>query len=376
MTERGVASAKLTLTSAEVQRLLEDKTSDSRADITNKIAASYSGEALNEPEKQIAEQIFRLLVRDTEIKVRASLAENLKSSTQIPRDIVMSMAQDVAEVSLPILQYSEVLNDEDLLDIIRTSAENNKYVAIAKRNKVSETISDSLVQKGNEEVVGSLLNNIGAVLTESVFANIIERHKENPNLLEAMTSHPQLPVGVVEKLVTLVSSNIAETLKQKYHLPSEQIHKEVEKTRESETLGLVRAARSHTDVDKLISQLQTSDRLNPSMILSALCQGNFDFFESSLAKLSNIPVENARTLIADRGDLGFRAIYNKSGLPDTLFPPVKLLLKIVRELDTEGENNSSARYSNRIVERILQYSEESPVENLSYIIALVRRVAQ
>lgn len=376
MTLANNCSAKIILSMSEVASLLEDKTSDSRTDITSKIANFYSGEVLNDSEKQIAEQIFRLLVRDTEIKVRASLAENLKSSTQIPRDIVMSMAQDVAEVSLPILQYSEVLNDDDLLEIIRNSVENDKYVAIANRNNVSEIISNNLVQNGNDKVIGSLLNNVGAVLTESIFSNIIEHHKENPNLMEAMTNHPKLPVTVVEKLVTLVSSNIAETLKNKYQFPSEEINKEVEKTRESETLGLVRAARSHSDVDKLISQLQSKDKLSPSMILSALCQGNFDFFESSLAKLSNIPVENARTLIADRGELGFRAIYNKSGLPDSMFPAVKLLLRIVRELDTDGENNSSSRYSNRIVERILQYSEENHVENLSYIIALVRRVAQ
>jgi len=373
---QGSAKQKLSLTSAEVKRLLEDKTSDSRADITNKIAASYSGEVLNDSEKKIAEQIFRLLVRDTEIKIRSSLAENLKSSTIIPRDIIMSMAQDVAEVSLPILKYSEVLNDDDLLDIIRSSGENAKYTAIAQRSNVSEVVSDTLVEKGDDMVVGELLNNNGAKITENLFSNIIERHKENSDVMAAMTSRSQLPISVVEKLVSVVTSNIADTLKQKYQITSTHIQKEVEKTRENETLDLVRAARSHNDVDKLIGQLQTNDKLSPSMILSALCQGNFDFFESSLAKLSNIPVENARTLIADRGELGFRAIYNKSGLPDTMFPAVKLLLKIVRELDAEGENNSSARYSNRIVERILQYSEESPVDNLSYIIALVRRVAQ
>jgi hypothetical protein len=94
------------------------------------------------------------------------------------------------------------------------------------------------------------------------------------------------------------------------------------------------------------------------------------------ANNSGIPVENARTLIADRGELGFRAIYNKSGLPEAMFPAVKLLLKIVRELDAEGAQNGSSRYANSVVERILHYSEENPVENLSYIIALVRRVAQ
>jgi uncharacterized protein (DUF2336 family) len=370
------ATSQITLTESDVRRLLEDKSADSRAEISSKIAGSYSNEALSPNDCQIAEQIFRLLLNDTEVKVRASLANSLKESTLIPRDIVLSMANDINEVSLPILEFSQVLNDSDLLDIIHSTQENAQYMAISRRSKVSEEISDSLVNKGDDDVVESLLNNKGALISENGFTNIINIHKENPTLMEAVTARPHLPISTVEKLVNVVSSSIADSLKQKYKLPSEYIQKEVEKSRESETLYLLRSARSHEEVSKLIAHLRDANRLTPSIILSALCQGNFDFFESSLAALSNIQVENARTLIADRGELGFRAIYNKSGLPDAMFPAVKLLLKIVRELDNEGEHAGSPRYSNRIVERILQYSEETPVENLSYIIALVRRVAQ
>ena len=370
------ANTQITLTEDEVRRLLEDKSSESRAEISGRIASSYSNALLDENERQIAEQIFRLLVRDTEINVRSSLAQNLKESTLIPRDIVMSMVNDVNEVSLPMLEYSQILSDSDLLDILHATQESSRYLAISRRNNVSEVVSGTLVGKGDDEVVSSLLNNKGSFISDDVFTKIIDTYKENSSLMESMTNRTRLPISAVEKLVNIVSSNIGDSLKKKYKLPDESIQKEVEKNRESETLNLVRSARSHDDVGNLINHLRDADRLTPSMILSALCQGNFDFFESSLALLSNIQVENARKLIADRGELGFRAIYNKSGLPDTMFPAVKLLLKIVRELDTEGEQGGSSHYSNRIVERILQYSEENPVENISYIIALVRRVAQ
>ena len=371
-----VAKSSLTLTEADVKHLLEDTSAQGRADISGKIAATYAGAVLDTKERQIAEQIFRLLIRDTEVKVRATLAGHIKESTQIPRDIVMSMASDVAEVSSPILEYSEVLSDQDLLDIIHSTEDISRYVAISKRKTVSESVTDSLVHKGNDEVVGTLLNNTGANISDIVFDRIVDEYKENESLMQAVTSRPQLPPATVEKMMSVVSEGIADTLKKKYKVAGEQIQKEVDKSRETETLNLVRAAKSHDDVEKLITQMQDSDRLTPSMILSALCQGNFDFFESSLAKLSSIPVENARTLIADRGELGFRAIYNKSGLPDAMFPAVKLLLKIVREMDAEGNKATGASYANRIVERILHYSEENPIENLSYIIALVRRVAQ
>ncbi len=367
---------QIVLTSEEVRQLIEDKSADSRAEISGRIASAYSGASLKQSERILAEQIFRLLMRDTEVKVRSSLAQNLKESTLIPRDIVMSMVSDVNEVSLPILECSQVLTDADLLDVIYASQENEKFLAISKRGSVSEVVSGALVNKGNDEVAHSLITNDGAFISDDILTQIVDTYKESQAMLESVTSRARLPISVVEKLVNIVSDNISDSLKKKYKLPDEAIRKEVEKNRESETLNLVRAARSHEDVGALVSHLRDANRLTPSMILSSLCQGNFDFFESSLALLSNIKVENARKLIADRGELGFRAIYNKSGLPDTMFPAVKLLLRIVRELDGDGINNNSPYYSNRIVERILQYSEEDPVENISYIIALVRRVAQ
>ncbi len=372
-------SEALTLSPEDVTRLLTDTGSGARVDMTHKIGGAYNdnGETkLGSREILVAEQIFRLLLRDTEVAVRSSLAQYVKDSPTIPHDIVAKMAQDVEEVALPILQFSEVLTDDDLVDLINAKDEVSRYLAISRRRIVSDRVSDNLIAKGNDEVVNVLVNNSGAIISEGGFTRIIENYGDDETLMKAVTERSYLPVATVEKLIRVVSSSLAETLKEKYKEPASGIQQEVEKTRENETLHLIKHTKSEADIEKLIAQLQASDKLSPSIILSSLCQGDFAFFETSLAHLSNIPVGNARKLITDRGELGFRAIYNKSGLPEAMFPAVKLLLKIVRELDAEGEKKGGTRYANRIVERILQYSEGTEMENLSYIIALVRRIAQ
>ena len=375
-TEPSQKSTSLALTADDVSRLLANNSPTVIIDIADKIGDAYSHTAMKPNDSQATEQIFRLLMRDAEVRVRATLAEHVKSSTTLPRDIAMSMARDVEEVALPMLEFSEVFNDKDLLDLVSSSQENSKFVAIAKRDHVSTIVSDRLISKGNDEVASALVNNNGADLSEKGLEKIVTSFPKNDSLMEALSNRPQLPSTITEKLISAVSSTLSLKLKEKYKLPEANIEQEVEKTRESETLKLVSITHSQEDVTKLVNQLMTFQRLTPSIILSSLCQGNFCFFETSLARLSNIPVSNARTLISDRGDLGFRAIYNKSGLPDTLFPAVKLLLRVVRELDAEDHKPGSAQYTNRIVERILQYSEKENIENLSYIIALVRRNAQ
>ena len=375
-TELSARSSNLALSENEVQALLEDKTPVTLISLTDKIATAYSGQALKSTDTQATEQIFRLLMRDTELRVRVSLAEHVKNSRQLPRDIALTMARDVEEVALPILQHSEVLSDTDLIELINNTDEITRYMAVSKREQVSNVVSGMLLSKGNDEVAQSLVTNKGAEISNDGLEKIVELFPHNEGLMKAVTNRPHVPAAVLEKMINKVSNSLAETLKEKYKKPSKEIDAEVEKTREKETLKLVGMSRTQEEVDKLVDQLQSFNRLTPSIILSALCQGNFCFFETSLARLSNIPIPNARSLINDRGDLGFRALYNKSGLSDTMFPAVRVLLKTVRDLDGIAEKIGPVRYANKVVEKLLKHSQADPVDNLSYIIALVRQVAQ
>ena len=126
------------LTSDAVNRLLADTTVEARADTAADIAAAY-GEGLNDGERQVAEEIFRLMMQDAEVRVRQALSESLKDNPIVPRDVALTLAADVADVALPILEYSSVLNDDDLVEIIRSqSADHQK--AIAQRATVSEPV--------------------------------------------------------------------------------------------------------------------------------------------------------------------------------------------------------------------------------------------
>ncbi len=354
--------------------MLEDGSSQTRVDITDKIAGAYGTSSLHERELKVAEQIFRLLLQDTEVRVRASLAQHIKSSKVIPRDIVMVLARDVEQVSLPVLEYSEVLTENDLLELVESTKQLSRHLAVSRRREVSQLVTGALLRAGNDQVTATLVGNNGADISEQELAIIIDRNRDNEGMMEALGGRPRLPMATIEKLVSVVSGTLAEQLKERHKAVfSEVIVEETENTREKETLQLARNVEDDGEMDRLVAQMHTNDRLSPSMILSSLCQGNFAFFEASLARLSNIPIANARTLLNDQGDLGFRGLYNKSGLPETMLPAVRLLLRVVRELAAQGEKPGKARYANRVVERILQYSEDQPIENLSYIIALVRR---
>src|SRR5262249_46054947 len=112
---------------------------------------------------------------------------------------------------------------------------------------------------------------------------------------------------------------------------------------------------------------ESDERLE--MLLGALCREDFAFFEEGMALAAGISPENARTLLTDRGELGFRALYNQSGLPDAMFGGVRLLFASARS--ERGKKD----FAKALVKRLARHADGENSESMAYIIALARRAA-
>ena len=53
--------------------------------------------------------------------------------------------------------------------------------------------------------------------------------------------------------------------------------------------------------------------------------------------------------------------------------PVKVLMQIAGELEAEGIAAGSGAYANSAVERLMAISQEQEIENLPYLMALIRQ---
>ncbi len=360
------------LSQDDVERLMREDSPDARINVLDKISTNYAQHQFNPREYEYAEQIFRLLMRDTELRVRQRLADQIKDITDIPRDVVLHLAEDIEQVSLPVLRASQVLSDADLIRIVETSKEIGKLVAVAERDKVSTRVSHALTETHYPQVVSTLLENQQAEIADKTYNQIITEFQHEETVTTAMASRPQLPVAVAEKLIKYVSDSLAEELERRYQFSAGAIEQE---TREHVTLDLLSQQTSEEEIDYVVEQMRTDGRLTPSIILSSLCRGYLRFFEAALARQANIPKINARKLIHDKGPLGFHALYLKTGLPESMFEAVRLLLKVVIALDEKSSGFGAKQYANQVVKLLLEESQGADINNIPYIIALVRQSA-
>jgi len=358
------------LTGEDVTKLLADSSAETRAAAAAKIASEFGDNALTDSERKLAEDILRMMAKDAEVRVREALAHNLKENPHLPHDMAKSLAHDVDSVALPVLQFSEVLNDTDLIEIVRGHGA-VKQVAIANRPKVSESLSDALVETRDEEVVTNLVANVGAEISEASLQRVVDDFGDREKIQGAMVRRPKLPITVSERLVTMVSEGMKEELARRHELPANITTDLILQSRERATLSLSTESDAD-DLERLIQQLHENGRLTPSIVVRALCMGDLNFFEAAMAQLTGVPLVNVRQLIHDTGRLGLRGVWQRAGLPETHFMAVRAAIDVARETEYDGGENDRERYSRRMIERILtQYGDlgvEFESDDLEYLL--------
>lgn len=365
------------LSIADVQRLLEDPSADSRVETAAKISQDYSSDVLSGEQRELAEEILKFMVNDAEERVRQALSSNLKNYPGLSHDIARTLADDVESVSLPILRHSLVLTDADLIEILRTQS-TEKQVAVAKRDTVSETLADALVETHNEDVVSALVENEGADVSEAAMQTVLDEFGDSERVNQPLARRAKLPVAVAERLVSLVSDSLQEHLVTNHELSAEIATDLIMQSRERATLGLLSPHSDDMDVQRLVSQLHNNGRLTPTIILRALCMGDLDFFEVSAAILAAIPLGSARMLIHDEGPLGLRAMVDRAGLPVALYPAFRVAVDVIRENEFDGGEHDRERFRRRMIERILTHvadpTSEISAENAEYLLGKLSQI--
>ena len=366
------------LTALDVQRLLTDPSGANRADAAGKIATEFESGSMTPAERKLAEDIFRIMVQDAEERVRATLSDKLKDSSNITSDVARSLAMDLSDsVALPMLQFSTALTDNDLVDIVRQQ-NMSRTKAVAERPNVSESVSDAIVDHGDEDAVVALVSNNGAAISEKSLNKVVEKHGDSPRVQEPLVHRPHLPVQVAEKLVARVADHLKDYLVRHHELPEETATDVILQSREKATLRL--SGGGSKEVEALVTQMRDNGRLTPSIILRALCVGDVMFFEYAMSALSGVPVSNAQLLIHDEGELGLKSLYQKAGMPPALLPAYRAALDMVHSTELERTDDDPDHRMRRLLEHVLTENEdiveEFGADNVDYLLVKFGRLAQ
>jgi len=104
--------------------------------------------------------------------------------------------------------------------------------------------------------------------------------------------------------------------------------------------------------------------------------GDMAFLEWAFALLADVNITNARMLIHDAGPLGFKSLYERTGMPKALQQAFRVAVEVARETRLDGEEGDRERYRRRMIERILTQYEDLAAEDVDYLLNKLGNLAR
>jgi len=349
---------------------------DCRPQMAAKLGTAFAQGQLNDREKAVAVEVFRFLAKDIETEVRRALAEHIKATPLLPRELALQLAEDVASVAVPLLQSSPVLTDDDLVTII-AAGDPAKQRAIAGRATLSEAVSGALVDTGVKSVIEILLANDGAAISDASYASVLDGFSDDQAIQGLLVERPTLPFAVQERLICLVSSALRARLVQKHAIPDELADQFSGHGRERSLVQSLAELKSGHDIEAAAQRLHKKGSLTPTLLLRVLSLGLFEFFGAGMAALAKVPSAKAQNALRRAGAPALISLYNRAQLPEHLKPAFQIVLEVVLERRRAGHTGNQPEAEKRIVAELARaYRQISPDSLESVIYQLGRLKAE
>jgi uncharacterized protein (DUF2336 family) len=199
-----------------------------RAEMMRRVTDLFVNSAghLSDDHIRLFGDVITHLMRHIERRALAELSTRLAPLAKAPVGVIRRLAHDdEIAVSGPVLAQSELLTDEDLVEIAGSKSQAH-LARIATRAKLSEAVTDVLVERGDLTVATEVAANQGAQFSRSGFSKLVMmadgddrltstvglRSDIPPNLFGELLAHAT--EAVRRKLMARAEPQMQETMKQ------------------------------------------------------------------------------------------------------------------------------------------------------------------
>ncbi len=316
-TRRAVA-ANIATPAYTNRHLADDRDDDVRAELARKIGRLMPALSNREAEhiRALTIETLERLASDQVPRVRAVLAEEIKRLDNVPVHVIQALARDVeAVVAVPILEYSPLLSDADLIEIIAEGKVHGVLEAVARRRPLSPQVSDAVVSSLDIPAVAALLANPDAAIRERTLDAIIEQAERISVWQNALAVRTDLSRRAIRRLASFVSAGLIEQLSARHPLDEEtqaylgrQMRLRMEEAVDEQSAAPANAA--HDEVDAAAKD----GKLNDSYVEAAAEDGKREIVILALARLAHMSDSIVRRMLLTRSAKPVTALVWRAGL--------------------------------------------------------------
>jgi hypothetical protein len=158
---------------------------------------SYVSDRCDDEQVSQYDEVLCQLAELVEVEARTHVAKLLAPLERAPGNVVNKLANDLIEVAAPLLEFSNVLNDDDLIEIVERQSEAHR-VAIAGRARVAERVGEAIAEHGGSPSLVRLVNNLAAELGTATLQRLVERASTDSELASNLRNRSDVDWGSLQ----------------------------------------------------------------------------------------------------------------------------------------------------------------------------------
>ena len=344
-----------------------------RAEATSALARAYLYSDLSSEDRLAAEAAMIVLLDDPSPMVRRALADALANSNDAPHGVILALAQDQPEIAEKVAARSPMLAEADLVDLVGTGGE-SVQCAIASRAPLSRAVAGAIAEVSGAAACLVLIENLSAETSVKSLARIAERHGQLSAIREALFAREDLQADTRQALVAKLSETLVRFVTDRDWVPEERLQRVAREACERATVAIA-AGKESDEIAGLVRHLVASGQLTSLLLLRALLSGNMRFLIEAFAELSGLAPERVAGVLSDRHAHGFRALYQRAGLPEGAFGAFRAAIEASHEIGFTDDALGAATLKRRMVERVLTLYAGTNDGEIDYLFAMLRRFA-
>ncbi len=318
-----VAVARNTYTPLQADAILaKDESDEVRSELADKICRLLPTLSTDKADKvsEMVLEIIKVLAEDKKARVRRIISEAVKALDHMPQALIEQLVWDAESiVAAPVLEYSPLLNDRQLLEIIRSGIDGGALSAIARRHGLRGEVSAAIAGREDDGATVALLGNQTAEIDETVFLQISEMAQHSDAMLESLIEREDLTVATIRRVASFVGNAVLDKIFKRCAHRSEITE---ELVRDIRLQVNERIMKGGADADLLpgeqarlrAEKLFGDDKLDESEILSGVKEGERMFVIHALALLTQLSWERVRDVLTSKSGKSIVSMAWKAGL--------------------------------------------------------------
>ena len=274
---------------ADLESALTGDSKDNRGRTLQRVTELFLNDAerLTEDQVKLFDDVLVLLTRKIETQALIELSRRLAPIDNSPMQVIRRLAwDDEIEIAGPVLTLSRRLSTGDLVEIAAAKGQAH-LLAICGRHELAESVTDVILNRGDEEVVFKLAGNTRARFSPTGYSLLVKDAQVDDRLAETVALRldvpPRLLRQLLERATEAVRTKILALAPPETRLEIQRVVSEI-----AAAVGKAAGAkRDFREAERLVRAMEQGGKLNEGALVEFVNQRKYEEMTVALARLSS-----------------------------------------------------------------------------------------